>query len=41
MIYIIHHDDDDDDDVLMAGKDSQDLLLSYRDLQQALADKGL
>ena len=41
MIYIIHDDDDDDDDVLMAGKDSQDLLLSYRDLQQALAEKGL
>jgi hypothetical protein len=28
-------------DVLMAGKDPQDLLLCYRELQQALADKGL
>ena len=36
MIYIIHYTDD----VLMAGKDPQDLLLCYRDLQQALADKG-
>jgi hypothetical protein len=37
MIYIIHYTDD----VLLAGKDPQDLLLCYRDLQQALADKGL
>jgi hypothetical protein len=37
MIYIIHYPDD----VLIAGKDPQDLLLRYRDLQQALADKGL
>jgi hypothetical protein len=35
MIYIIHFTDD----VLMAGKDLQDLLLCYRDLQKALADK--
>jgi hypothetical protein len=27
------------DDVLMVGKDPQDLLLCYRDLQKALADK--
>ena len=25
----------------MAGKDSQDLVLCYRDLQKALAEKGL
>lgn len=37
MIYIIHYTDD----VLMAGKTPQDLLLCYKDLQQALADKGL
>jgi hypothetical protein len=37
MIYIFHYTDD----VLIAGKDPQDLLLCYRDLQQALADKGL
>jgi hypothetical protein len=37
MIYIIHFTDD----VLMAGKDPQDLLLCYRDLQNTLADKGL
>jgi hypothetical protein len=37
MIYIIHYTDD----VLMVGKDPQDLLLCYRDLQQALTDKGL
>ena len=37
MIYIIHFTDD----VLMAGKDPQDLLLCYRDLQKALAEKGL
>lgn len=37
MIYIIHYIDD----VLLVGKDPQDLLLCYRDLQQALADKGL
>jgi hypothetical protein len=36
MIYIIYYMDD----VLLAGKNSQDLLLCYRDLQQALADKG-
>ena len=29
------------DDILLAGKDSQDLLLCYRNLQQALSDKGL
>ena len=29
------------DDIQLAGKDPQDLLLCYRDLQQALADKGL
>lgn len=29
------------DDILLVGKDPQDLLLCYRDLQQALADKGL
>jgi hypothetical protein len=37
MIYIIHYTDD----VLMVRKDPQDLLLCYRDLQKALADKGL
>ena len=37
MIYIIHYMDD----ILLAGKDSQDLLLCYRNLQQALSDKGL
>ena len=37
IIYIIHCTDD----VLLAGNDSQDLILCYRDLQQALADKGL
>jgi hypothetical protein len=37
MIYIIHFTDD----VLMAGKNPQDLLLCYRNLQKALADKGL
>jgi hypothetical protein len=37
MIYIIYYTDD----VLMVGKDLQDLLLCYRDLQKALADKGL
>ena len=37
MIYIMHYTDD----VLLAGKDPQDLLLCYRDLQQALADRGL
>jgi hypothetical protein len=37
MIYIIHFSDD----VLMVGKDPQNLLLCYRDLQKALADKGL
>jgi hypothetical protein len=37
MIYIIHYTDD----ALMAGKDPQDLLLCYRDFQQALADKGV
>jgi hypothetical protein len=37
MIYIIHYTDD----VLMVGKDTQDLLLCYRDLQQALDDTGL
>ena len=38
MIYIIHYTDD----VLMAaGKDPQDLLLYCRDLQKALAEKGL
>ena len=36
MIYIIHFTDD----VLMAGKDPQDLLLCYRDLQNPLAEKG-
>ena len=29
------------DDVLLKGKDPQDLLLCYSDLQQALVDKGL
>ena len=29
------------DDILLAGKDPQDLLLCYRNLQQALSDKGL
>ena len=28
-------------DILLAGKDPQDLLLCYRNLQQALSDKGL
>jgi hypothetical protein len=37
VIYIIHYTDG----VLVAGKDPQDLLLCYRDLQKALADKGL
>ena len=37
MIPILHFTDD----VLMVGKDPQDLLLCYRDLQKALADKGL
>jgi hypothetical protein len=37
MIYIIHYTDE----VLMVGKDPQDLLLCYRDLQKALADKRL
>ena len=37
MIYIIHYTDD----VLMVGKDPQNLLLFHRDLQKALADKGL
>ena len=37
MIYIIHFTDD----VLMVGKDPQDLLLCYRDLQKALAEKRL
>jgi hypothetical protein len=37
MIYIILYTDD----VLMAEKDPQDLFLCYRDLQKALADKGL
>jgi hypothetical protein len=37
MIYIIHYTDD----FLLVGKDLQDLILCYRDLQQALADKGL
>ena len=37
MIYIIHYTDD----VLMVGKDPQNLFLCYRDLQKALADKGL
>jgi hypothetical protein len=37
MICIIHYTGD----VLMAGKDPQDLLLCYRDLQKALADKEL
>jgi hypothetical protein len=36
-IYIIHFTDD----VLMARKDPQDLLLCYKDLQKALADKRL
>ena len=36
MIYIIYFTD-----VLMAGKDPKDLLLCYRDLQKALAEKGL
>ena len=35
-IYIIHFTDD----VLMVGKDPQDLLLCYRDLQNPLAEKG-
>ena len=29
------------DDILLAGKDPQNLLLCYRNLQQALSDKGL
>ena len=29
------------DDILLAGKDPQDLLLCYRNLQQALSHKGL
>jgi hypothetical protein len=37
MIYIIHYTND----VLMVGKDPQNLLLCYRDLQQASANKGL
>jgi hypothetical protein len=37
MIYIIHYTDA----LLLAGKNLQDLLLCYRDLQQALADKRL
>ena len=37
MIYITHYTDD----VLIAGKGPQDLPLCYRDLQEALADKGL
>jgi hypothetical protein len=37
MIYIIHFTDD----VLMVEKDPKDLLLCYRDLQKALAEKGL
>jgi hypothetical protein len=37
MIYIIHFTDD----ILMAGKEPQDLLLCYTDLQKALADKRL
>ena len=37
MIYMIRYTDED----LEAGKDPQYLLLCYRDLQQALADKDL
>ena len=37
MIYIIHYTDD----VLLAGKDPYDLILCYRNLQEALTDKGL
>ena len=37
VIYIIHFTDH----VLMVGKDPQDLLLCYRDLQKALAEKRL
>jgi hypothetical protein len=37
IIYIIHSMDD----IFLAGKDPQDLLLCYRNLQQALSDKGL
>ena len=37
IIYIIHCMDG----ILLAGKDPQDLLLWYRNLQQALSDKGL
>jgi hypothetical protein len=37
VIYIIHFTDH----VLMVGKDPQDLLLCYRDLQKALAGKEL
>ena len=29
------------DDILLAGNDPQNLLLCYRNLQQALSDKGL
>jgi hypothetical protein len=29
------------DDILLAGKDPQDLLLCYWEIQQALSDKGL
>jgi hypothetical protein len=34
---IVHYTDN----VLLKGKDPQNLLLCYRDLQQALEDKGL
>jgi hypothetical protein len=37
VIYILHFTYN----VVMAGKDPQDLLLCYRDLQKALAEKGL
>jgi hypothetical protein len=37
MIHIVDYTDD----VLLVGKDPQDLLLCYRDLQTALSDKGL
>ena len=36
-IYIIHFTDD----VMMVGKGLQDLLLCYRDLQKALAEKKI
>ena len=36
-MYIIHCMDD----ILLAGNDPQNLLLCYRNLQQALSDKGL